>query len=177
MKSRVLVSTLGSTLAITSVLVACVGGPGQLPSDSEQNPDVEKAAASGSGSSNKNSGSGSSSSTGSSQGSTGSGGAVVDASTIPPVQQQTIAASEFDRSCDTDLDCVPIFQGTVCSPCQCPNGAIAASSQSDYQTKLKERSASCPPQGDVACSPCSATLVPVCSASKQCSLGTKKDAG
>jgi hypothetical protein len=47
----------------------------------------------------------------------------------------SIMASSFDQSCVSDLDCVPVGQGTICAECgfACPSAAINKAALAAYQ--------------------------------------------
>jgi hypothetical protein len=180
------VAVLASGFFLVSAIVACVGGPGPLPNGDDTNPDVERSAGSGTGS-KSGSGQGGGAGTG---GSTGSGtatptptGTTLPPST-PPNNTKSISASEFNRSCSVDSDCVLVYQGQVCNQCQCATsgtgGSIAKTDQSKYNSTLSDRrnDPPCPPETDQACAPCATTFVAACNANKQCSQGLpKKDGG
>jgi hypothetical protein len=52
----------------------------------------------------------------------------------------SIAASSYDQSCGTDADCTAVFEGSGCSMCLCPNGAIAKTALATYQAALAKLS-------------------------------------
>jgi hypothetical protein len=130
------------TFAIAVCLVGCVGGPGD--------------GFGGDGGVGSSSGSsGNSSSGGSSSGSSGSSGG---AST-------QIRASDFTQSCQVASDCTPIYQGEVCTPCACPNAAIATTQLDAYQSKLTQIRSTCGPLPAIACADC-ANATPLCAGNK-----------
>ena len=49
---------------------------------------------------------------------------------IPPIQ-----ASNYDRSCAVDSDCVAVAEGDVCTPCGvgCKNAAIIVAARAQYK--------------------------------------------
>lgn len=103
----------GAMLLVAVTLMACTGGPGDLPNGSS---------------------SGSSSSS-SSTSSTSSSGSPVGGNT-------TIHASEFDQSCSTASDCIAVKEGDVCA-CSCPSAAINESDVGKYQSKVVQLKSSC----------------------------------
>lgn len=127
------------TVVIAVALVGCVGGPGEGFGDG---------------------GAGSRSSSGSSgsSGPSASGGSSGATSAI-------IRASSFDKSCNVASDCIAIYEGNVCSPCACPNAAIASSQQGAYAAQASQLRATCGAVGDVACGPCSSTTT-VCAGNR-----------
>jgi hypothetical protein len=72
-----------------------------------------------------------------------------------------------------------VFQGSVCAVCQCPNSAIAKTDAPKYQSDLSARRADCPPQGDIACSPCPPTEAVCDPGTNRCAQGVAsvKDGG
>ena len=68
---------------------------------------------------------------------TGDAGASGDATSATGVCTSTasILASSFDQSCVSDLDCVPVGQGSVCPVCNfvCPSAAINEGALTAYQ--------------------------------------------
>jgi hypothetical protein len=52
---------------------------------------------------------------------------------IPPIQ-----ASNYDRSCAVDSDCVAVAEGDVCTPCGvgCKNAAINVAARAQYQADV-----------------------------------------
>ena len=123
-------TNLRTAVAITlvSVFAACTGGTGDLPGSTD-------------GGSSSSGGSSTSSSSGGS--SSGGGG--------------EIRASDFDQSCTGDQDCVAIYQGNACTPCACPNAAIAVADRQAYNDT--RASFQCPQNEDIVCDACSAPLV------------------
>ena len=53
----------------------------------------------------------------------------------PCTSTASILASSFDQSCVSDLDCVPVGQGSVCAECGfvCPSAAINNGALAAYQ--------------------------------------------
>lgn len=148
---------VGSVVVVT-VLAACVGGPGPLP---DQGPDQ---ASQGGGIQSASGGSGQPS------GSKSAGGGTATSTS------QTIKASEFERSCTADSDCVTVYEGLVCGACQCPNAAIAKKDQVKYSSELAKRSAGCSDPGDVACDPCASPRVGCDPDTKRCAIGKSSGA-
>ena len=68
-----------------------------------------------------------------------------------------IAASDYDQTCATDADCVPVYEGTACDPqCLCANAAINAGALDTYQSDLAKTV-----QSPNVCA-CAAPLPPRC---------------
>jgi hypothetical protein len=44
----------------------------------------------------------------------------------------SIAASSYDQACEADADCAPIYAGSLCGDCFCPNATIASSALAQY---------------------------------------------
>jgi hypothetical protein len=71
----------------------------------------------------------------------------------------SILASSFDRSCVSDLDCVPVGQGRVCAECGfvCPSAAINKGALAAYQAAAVDAGetftgpCSCPAFGSPCC--------------------------
>jgi hypothetical protein len=80
----------------------------------------------------------------------------------------TVAISASGKSCTTDSDCVPAFEGPVgcCGP-DCPNSAINMASYAAYQADLARANPMCYPPP-----PCVALNDIVCRASAVCRNGT-----
>lgn len=129
---------LSATTSIALLLAACTGGPGDLPGTDGGS----------GGQGGSSSGSSGGSSGGSSSGSSGT--------------NAQIRASDFDQSCTAATDCVAVFEGQICSPCGCPNAAIA---KKDLQEYASTRAAANCPQTDIACDACAAPAVD-CAAGK-----------
>jgi hypothetical protein len=56
---------------------------------------------------------------------------------VVPGPACSIAATSYDQSCTQDADCVPVFQGSVCTDhCGCANAAINQKDLTQYQTDL-----------------------------------------
>lgn len=69
-----------------------------------------------------------------------------------------VQASQFDRACFEDSDCHLIFEGEVCSSCQCGGAAVNSGGFAQYQAILEEASCNpgpslcdCPVAGDPRC--------------------------
>jgi hypothetical protein len=140
---------------VFAAVAACVGGPGPLPEQGGEQPSqgggIQGAGTAGQGTASKS-------------------GGTAESST------KTIKASEFDRSCTADGDCVAVFEGLVCTQCKCPNAAIAKKDQAKLGSALVDRSAGCPATDDVECAPCPPASVRCDPDTKQCAL-VKPDAG
>jgi hypothetical protein len=71
----------------------------------------------------------------------------------------SIQAASFDQSCVSDLDCVPVGQGSVCAQCGfvCPTAAINKGSLAAYQVAALDAGGSfigpcyCPEFGSPCC--------------------------
>jgi hypothetical protein len=75
-----------------------------------------------------------------------------------------VAASDFDRSCSKDSDCVPVFEGNICEVgCGCPNAAINAGAQARYNARYQAA-----PRHDTATVICHC---PCIAASMHCNAG------
>lgn len=109
---------------VVSALAACVGGPGPLPGE-EQGQDQGSSVDDGAPPRATPSGG---------EGSVGEGGDSVGSSTI--------SASDFDRSCAADADCLAVYEGSLCG-CACPNAAIAAKDASEYASRAEDARKSC----------------------------------
>ena len=128
------------------ILVACTGGPGELPNGSSGG---------GSSGATSSSSSTSSSSTSSTSGST--------ANTI-------IHASDYNQSCTTQSDCVSVREGSVCG-CGCPSAAINKSDQTQYAADTGSLKAGCPSPDTSACGVDCAATTAVCT-NQTCRLTT-----
>jgi hypothetical protein len=60
----------------------------------------------------------------------------------------TIEASSYNQVCSADIDCAPVYQGSVCSGCFCPTAAINRAALPAYQ---KDFAASGPHPGGCEC--------------------------
>jgi hypothetical protein len=68
----------------------------------------------------------------------------------------TISVASYDRSCQQDSDCVPVFSGSFCgsNQCACENAAIIARAQSQYSSAFNAGNPPrfpCPAAPPVAC--------------------------
>jgi hypothetical protein len=52
----------------------------------------------------------------------------------PPCNPEVISASSFNQTCQSDADCVAVYQGSLCTDCLCPNAAINQGALSAYTT-------------------------------------------
>lgn len=68
----------------------------------------------------------------------------------------SISAASYGGACAADSDCVAVFSGDVCAgaPCLCPNDAILASLQSQYEDDLHAKARACPSASDVCNESC-----------------------
>jgi hypothetical protein len=78
-----------------------------------------------------------------------------------------VAASEFQRSCAVDSDCLPIYEGDLhcCGP-DCPNAAINQVDESAYWSAVAKRTPTCSPSP-----PCAPITSASCGARAICSNG------
>jgi hypothetical protein len=82
-------------------------------------------------------------------------------------ETHSIEASEFQRSCSVDSDCVAIYEGTIgCCGLGCPNAAVNQVGYSAYETAVSTRTPTCSPRP-----PCNYSR-PVCRGGVACSNGT-----
>lgn len=84
---------------------------------------------------------------------------------IHPPPCDTISATSYDQSCQTDMDCVGVYSGSTCSACFCPNSAINVNAQSAYQhdfTALDPAPSKCgcPAFGPPRCGDAGACVLP-----------------
>jgi len=66
--------------------------------------------------------------------------------------------SSYDRSCQMDDDCIPIFAGTLCPgyACACPTGTISSADEARYRAAFasvapSEQHCLCPATGGGRC--------------------------
>ncbi|MFI5299156.1 MAG: hypothetical protein ACHREM_13755 [Polyangiales bacterium] len=64
----------------------------------------------------------------------------------------SISASHYDQACAANADCVPVYEGSACGACFCPNAAINQSALAQYRSDF----AALGPGGSV----CSCPLIP-----------------
>lgn len=81
---------------------------------------------------------------------------------------KVLEASRYQRSCHSMSDCVQVFFGDVCSPCQCPNGTVNQEALKKYQA---DKAATSCTQMTVQCGPCEQVQA-VCGAAGGCELVT-----
>jgi hypothetical protein len=63
------------------------------------------------------------------------------------VDPHAVRASDYDRACLRDSDCILVTEGTVgCCGFGCPNAAIASSAQAAYQADVVARATVCNPR-------------------------------
>jgi hypothetical protein len=73
---------------------------------------------------------------------------------MPPNGPKPIADA-YPRTCNTDEDCAVATVGDVCSPCKCPNAAIATSSLPAYEADYRAATSQCPASdAQVKCAAC-----------------------
>lgn len=58
------------------------------------------------------------------------------AGTCEARQAVYVEADDFDRSCEIAADCVAVYEGEVCSACQCPNAAINVDDAGEHGAAL-----------------------------------------
>ena len=64
-----------------------------------------------------------------------------------------LSASDYDKSCKVDTDCIDVFIGDACDACRCSNDAINISEQEHYQKDL-DAAANCHGGGPVCDADC-----------------------
>jgi hypothetical protein len=69
---------------------------------------------------------------------------------------QVIWATDYDQSCTSNSDCVPVYQGSLCSECRCPNETINSAELAKY-----EAASNTPGQPPASCF-CPAFPPPLC---------------
>lgn len=82
----------------------------------------------------------------------------------------TVRAEDYDQECTTADQCVAVFSGNACAPCQCPNDAVAKAVSGDYAKALATAKSSCGDRGDVACAPCEPADAVCDPGTKRCAL-------
>jgi hypothetical protein len=66
-----------------------------------------------------------------------------------------IDAASYATSCAIDTDCARATVGDICSPCKCPNAAIATSAADAYAADYRATASQCQPlSSGVACAAC-----------------------
>lgn len=79
---------------------------------------------------------------------------------------KVLEPSKYSRTCHSDSDCVQVFFGEVCAPCQCPNGVVNQEGLKKYQAD--KGATSCPARGEL-CGPCEQVLA-ACGTDGNCQL-------
>jgi hypothetical protein len=127
-----LARTLLGPATLACVVVAC-GGTIDVAPDAGTHPDAGV-----SGSSGGEAASGSSVLQEAGGGSTSSVDAAVDVAATDGASCVDIDVSTYDRSCQTDSDCINVAAGTICSGynCLCGGAAISATEQARYNAAL-----------------------------------------
>lgn len=78
----------------------------------------------------------------------------------PPNDPAPLDGTKYSKACTGDGDCTTATVGSVCSPCKCPNAAIASSELAKYDADFRAASSQCrTPQGDIACAACAPATV------------------
>jgi hypothetical protein len=73
----------------------------------------------------------------------------------PPNEPPSLPGTKYSTSCSTNDDCVLATVGDPCTPCKCPNAAIAKSAQSSYQADYRAGTSQCRSRNDgIACAAC-----------------------
>jgi hypothetical protein len=82
---------------------------------------------------------------------------------------QVVRASDYDQSCATDTDCLPVTEGNVCHPSagQCPNAAISNGAYAQYQADVDKALTFC--DDPSACG----FLSPACCVGGKCQVGSQ----
>lgn len=71
-----------------------------------------------------------------------------------PERRESIRAADYDQSCNINEDCAQVIEGSLCSPCGCPNAGIARDALASYTAYANGRTcevdsgpvcAACPP--------------------------------
>ena len=81
--------------------------------------------------------------------------------TIPGTQPASLDVAGYSKSCSTDSECQTVTVGDVCSPCKCPNEAIAKTSGEAYAGDYRAHASQCHTDKSgiqcAACAPSKAT--------------------
>ena len=63
--------------------------------------------------------------------------------------------NSYPKECGSDGDCAVATVGNVCSPCRCPNAAIASSAKAAYEADYRAATSQCPASdAQVKCAAC-----------------------
>ncbi len=60
----------------------------------------------------------------------------------------------FDRTCKVAADCVEVFSGDPCKPCDCTMDAVSSYERDAYVRDHEARRQACPNQERIQCGPC-----------------------
>jgi hypothetical protein len=77
----------------------------------------------------------------------------------PGNQPEPLDGTKYTTTCSVDDDCSLATVGEICTPCKCPNLAIAKSSAATYAADYRARSSECTPNAGVACGACAPVKV------------------
>lgn len=90
----------------------------------------------------------------------------------PPNEPEPLDGKKYSTSCSVDGDCELATVGGLCSPCKCPNLAIAKSDSAKYKADYRAGTSQCRSQtGDIACAACQA-VKPTCVVEPNALTGT-----
>lgn len=92
--------------------------------------------------------------------------------------KHSISASDYDRSCSADADCVAIYEGSIgcCGVVACPNAAINAADSERYMSDVASRTETCSPAPPCVAPIDCPTIHPVCS-NQVCELSSNAPSG
>lgn len=79
--------------------------------------------------------------------------------TLPPpgTMPPTLDGTSYAKSCSVDDDCAVATVGNLCTPCKCPNLAIAKTASATYEADAREITSQCPgTDAPIACAACKA---------------------
>lgn len=65
----------------------------------------------------------------------------------------------FDRTCKSETDCVQVFSGDPCAPCDCTMDAVSSYEHEAYARDYEKRRDACPNKERVQCGPCALPAV------------------
>ena len=65
-----------------------------------------------------------------------------------------IDGKAYSKTCTVAADCVGVFFGDQCTPCGCPNDAIASTERVNYAADRSAAIAACGPRPAIACAAC-----------------------
>jgi hypothetical protein len=74
------------------------------------------------------------------------------------LQPPPLEVGGYSKSCSTDSDCQSVTVGDVCSPCKCPNEAIAKTSGEAYSGDDRAHASQChTDKSGIQCAACAPT--------------------